>query len=267
MNERRTHDGGCMKTVLKIFMIQLITMLFFSTGFAADKTELTISAAASMKDALTQIQTMYAKENPGVSLIFNFGASGSLQQQIENGAPVDIFISAAEKQVNDLEKKKLLLDSSKMTLVENAVVLIVPKDSKLKGDFKLLASHSVKKIALGETKSVPVGQYSLEIIESLGIKDAVLPKAVFAKDVREVLTWVETGNVDAGIVYKTDALISKGKVAVIAEAPKGSHKKVTYPAAIIKDSKNAEAAKKFLAYLKGKKAEVVFTTLGFKTVK
>jgi molybdate transport system substrate-binding protein len=256
-----------MKIAVRICFIPIFFLLFLTDGFAAEKTELTISAAASLKDALTEIQMLYVKDNPGVSLVFNFGASGSLEQQIENGAPVDVFISAAEKQVNDLEKKNMILDGSKGILAENAVVLIVPKDSKLKGDFKLLASDAVKKIALGETKSVPVGQYSLEIFESLGIKDTVLPKAVFAKDVREVLTWVETGNVDAGIVYKTDALIAKGKVAVIAEAPKGSHKKVTYPAAVIKDSKHAAAAKQFLAYLKGKKAGDVFAKLGFVTVK
>jgi molybdate transport system substrate-binding protein len=244
-----------------------IVIAFSMNGFAADKTELTISAAASMKDALLEIQTIYEKEKPGVHLIFNFGASGSLQQQIENGAPVDVFISAAEKQVNDLEAKKLLLDNSRVMLVENAVVLIVPKDSKLKGDFKILTTDKVKKIALGETKSVPVGQYSLEIFNKLGIKDAIMPKAVFAKDVREVLTWVETGNVDAGIVYKTDALISKGKSVIIASAPKNSHKPVVYPAAIIKDSKNIVSAKDFLSYLKNKKSNAVFVKYGFVTVK
>jgi molybdate transport system substrate-binding protein len=234
---------------------------------AADKTELTISAAASMKDAMLDIQKIYEKEKPGVKLTFNFGASGSLQKQIENGAPVDLFISAAEKQMNDLDAKKLLLDGTKSTLVENDVVLIVPKDSKLRGDFKLLTSDMVKKIALGETKSVPVGQYSIEILEKLGIKDAALPKAVYAKDVREVLTWVETGNVDAGIVYKTDALISKGKSVIIASAPKDSHKPVIYPVAVIKDSKSVLAAKDFLAFLKSKKSGAVFTKFGFVTVK
>lgn len=229
---------------------------------AADKSEIIVSAAASMKDALLDIQKLYEKEKNGIKLTFNFGASGSLQQQIEQGAPVDLFISAAAKQVNDLKAKGLLDDATIRTLVENSVVLIVPNDSKLKGDFKMLASDGVKKIALGETKSVPVGQYSLEIFEKLAIKDTVLPKAVFAKDVREVLTWVETGNVDAGLVYKTDALISK-KVKVIAAAPIGSHQPVVYPAAVIKGSKNATSAKDFLTYLSSKKAQGIFVKYGF----
>jgi molybdate transport system substrate-binding protein len=235
--------------------------------FAADKTEITISAAASLRDAFIDIQKFYEHENPGTKLVFNFGAAGSLQQQIENGAPVDVFVSAAAKQVDELDKKGFLLNGSRITFVENSIVLVVPGDSKLKGDFNLLASDSVAKIALGETASVPVGQYSLEIFDSLGIRDRVLPKAVFAKDVREVLTWVETGNVDAGIVYKTDALVSKGKVIILASAPVGSHKPVIYPAAVLKDSKHAEAAKDFLAYLKSKKGNGIFVKYGFIPVK
>jgi molybdate transport system substrate-binding protein len=248
--------------------VAVVLLFTVSLGiFAADKTEITISAAASLKDAFLDIQKLYENDKPGEKLILNFGASGSLQQQIENGAPVDIFISAAAKQVDDLQKKGLLLDGSRVTLVENSVVLIVPGDSKLKGDFNLLASDSVKKIALGETASVPVGQYSLEIFDSMKIREKVLPKAVFAKDVREVLTWVETGNVDAGIVYKTDALISKGKIIVLASAPAGSHKPVIYPAAIIKDSKHAVEAKDFISYLKSKTGTEIFVKYGFVPVK
>jgi molybdate transport system substrate-binding protein len=129
-----------------------------------------------------------------------------------------------------------------------------------------LKNPAIKKIALGEVKSVPAGQYALEVLNTLKIRDEILSKAVYAKDVREVLTWVETGNVDAGIVYKTDALISKGKVVIAAIAPKGTHKSVVYPAAIVKDCKNQKAAQDFLSYLTDKKAQAVFAKYGFAKV-
>ncbi len=256
-----------MKKILYPIFIVLIACAALITvssgGNAGQKTELTVSAAASLKDALTDIEKLYIEDNPGVKLVFNFGGSGSLQRQIEQGAPVDIFISASLKQVSELASKKMIIESSVTTITANDIVLIVPIDSRLSGDFTLLSGSSVKRVALGETKSVPVGQYSLEILDALKIKEAVMAKAVFAKDVREVLTWVETGNADAGIVYKTDALIAKGKVRVIASAPAGTHKPVTYPAAVVSAGKNINMSRSFIAFLQGEKAQNVFLKYGF----
>ncbi|MEY8001076.1 molybdate ABC transporter substrate-binding protein [Clostridium sp. Mt-5] len=224
---------------------------------------LTVSAAASLKDSMNEIKQLYTKEHPNIAITYNFGASGTLQQQIEQGAPADIFMSAATKQMDELKSKNLLVNDTAKNLLQNDVVLIVPKDSSNIKTFDDLATDKAQKIALGEPKSVPVGQYSQEILTNLKLMDKVQPKAVYGKDVKEVLTWVETKNVDAGIVYKTDALVSK-KVNIIATAPEDSHNPVVYPAAVIKSSKNVDAAKDFLKFLSGDKAKAVFEKYGFK---
>ena len=227
------------------------------------KTELTVSAAISLKDALDEVKQVYGSANPGVSLAMNYGGSGTLQIQIEQGAPVDIFLSAAPKQMDALAAKGLLLDGTRGDLLRNDVVLIVPKDSSLQiASFQDLARTDIKKVALGEPATVPAGQYAKEVLTSLGIYDAVNAKAVLAKDVRQVLTYVETGNVDAGIVYATDAL-SSSKVNVVATAPENSHDPVIYPAAVVKDSKNPAAARAFLDFLSGAQARTIFQKYGF----
>lgn len=249
------------QTVYRLICVMALCVAISGIAIGAE-TELTVSAAASLKDVMPEIEKAYIKENPGVKLIFNFGSSGSLQKQIEQGAPVDVFVSASPKQMDELVTSKLIDKASVRTVARNEVVLIVPSSSILKGDFKLLATDSVKKVAVGETKTVPVGQYSLEVLNSLGIADAVLKKAVFAKDVREVLTWVETGNVDAGIVYRTDSLVSKDKVRVIATAPAGSHKPVTYPAGVVTASAHKTVAEKFVRFL-SEKGQPLFRKSGF----
>lgn len=231
---------------------------------STEKIELFVSAAASLTDVLGEISKMYSKEEPNIKLTFTFGSSGSLQTQIEQGAPSDIFISAAQKQMTALSEKGLIIPDTKKDLLINKVVVIVPKGSSTGiKSFKELAAEKVKKVALGEPKGVPVGQYSEEILSYLKIADKVKEKAVYASDVRQVLNWVETGNVDCGVVYATDAAIS-GKVDVIAEAPEDSHKPVIYPVAVIKSSKKADEAKKFLNFLSKDESKKVFEKYGFK---
>jgi molybdate transport system substrate-binding protein len=243
------------------------------SGFAggplprAAQTELTVSAAISLKDALDEAKQLYTSENPGVSVALNYGASGTLQLQIEQGAPVDIFLSAAPKQMDALDAKGLLLEGTRKNLLLNEVILVVPKDSTISiASFQDLAKPEVKRVALGEPATVPAGQYAKEVLISLGIYDAVNSKAILAKDVRQVLTYVETGNVDAGIVYATDAL-SSGKVKVAATAPANSHAPVVYPAAVIKASKNPAAARQFLDFLAGPRGGAIFQKYGFTLAK
>ena len=249
--------------------ILLLAVLLAGPGLAgagsqqAAKADLTVSAAISLKDVLDAVRKLYISENPAVSLAMNYGASGTLQLQIEQGAPVDVFVSAAPKQMDALAAKGLLLNGTRRDLLRNDVVLIVPKDSTSNiSYFKDLARPDVKQIALGEPATVPAGLYAKQVLTSLGIYDAVNAKAVLAKDVRQVLTYVETGNVDAGIVYSTDAL-SSSKVKVVATAPANSHDPVIYPAAVIKDSKNPAAARAFLDFLSGAQAAAIFTKYGF----
>ncbi len=228
-----------------------------------ESTELFISAAASLTDVLKELSTAYSAKEPNVKLTFTFGASGALQTQIEEGAPSDIFLSAAQKQMDALDKKSLLLDGTRKDLLINKVTLITPKGStKDLKSFDDVNTDKVKKIALGEPKSVPVGQYSEEIFTYLKCLDAVKKKAVYGSDVRQVLTWVESGDVDCGIVYATDAATSD-KIQVTSEAPNGSHTPVVYPAAVLKSSKNADAAKAFLAFLSSDEAKTLFVKYGF----
>ncbi|MGA8766491.1 MAG: molybdate ABC transporter substrate-binding protein [Candidatus Acidiferrales bacterium] len=229
----------------------------------AAKADLTVSAAISLKDALDEAKQIYAAANPNVAIAANYGASGTLQLQIEQGAPVDVFLSAAPKQMDALDTKGLLLAGTRKNLLRNEVVLIVPKDDSAGiSSFQDLTRADVKQIALGEPVTVPAGQYAKEVLTSLGIYDAVNSKAILAKDVRQVLTYVETGNVDAGIVYATDAM-SSAKVKVVASAPAKSHSPVIYPAAVIKASKNPAAARAFLDFLAGPRGRAVFQKYGF----
>lgn len=262
------------KIVLSSLVMFLATIILVMAGcglkakqtpIATVKTvTLTISAAASLTAAMGEIKTLYAKEKSNVTINYNFGASGALEQQIEQGASADLFFSAATKQMDILQKKGLIIDDTKVDLLGNTVVLVVKSDSTLAiSDFKNLGNTEIKKIALGEPKTVPVGQYSEEILKSLNKLDKIKARVVYGKDVKEVLTWVETGNVDAGIVYGTDAKSSK-KVKVVAEAGKDLYKTpVVYPVAVIKANKNVDDTKAFLKFLSSDKAKEVFVKYGF----
>jgi molybdate transport system substrate-binding protein len=255
------------KKIITLAITILILLVTF-TGCQSQKnitkeTELLISAAASMTDVLQEIAENYKAVDSTIKLTFTFGSSGALQAQIEEGAPADIFISAAQKQMTALEEKGLIINDSKKILLVNKIVLITPKDSNLSiTSFEDLTKDEVRKIALGEPNGVPVGQYSEEIFTSLGILDRVKEKAVYGSDVRTVLTWIETGEVDCGVVYATDAF-STDKVKIVSEAPEGSHKEVTYPVAIIKSSHNVERSQEFLNYLSTDEAINIFNKYGF----
>jgi molybdate transport system substrate-binding protein len=226
------------------------------------KTELTISAAISLKDSLDKIIQLYRAQTPDVAMHTNYGASGTLQRQAEEGAPVDIFVSASSDQMDALESEGLILAGTRFNLVRNSLVLIAPKGTHEISGFSDLTQPDVKTIAIGEPQTVPAGKYAKEVLTHFGIYDSVKPKLALAKDVRQVLTYVATGNADAGIVYATDARISS-QVVVVATAPADSHDPVVYPAAIMKSSKDAAAAKAFLEFLAGEKARAVFKKYGF----
>ncbi|MCR5215535.1 MAG: molybdate ABC transporter substrate-binding protein [Lachnospiraceae bacterium] len=234
-----------------------------TTETAKEPYELTILAAASLTDVCTELETMYETAHPECELTFSYGGSGALMAQIQEGAPCDVFISAAKKQMKTLDEASLMNSDSIVELLENKVVLIVPKDSKLTDlTFENLTLDEVKMVGLGEPSSVPVGQYAEEIFTSLGILDQVKAKANYGSDVRVVLSWVEEGAVDAGVVYATDAATSD-KIVVVAEAPEGSISKVIYPAGIVKASSHPEEASDFVAFLQSEEAMKVFEQYGF----
>jgi molybdate transport system substrate-binding protein len=243
-------------------------ILFFGLligNLAHAETPLTVSAAASLKEALTEIKAAYLRDHDGVTLTFNFGGSGLLQQQIENGAPVDAFISAAPRQMDALEQKGLLLTGTRRDLVSNTLVLIAPKNTSLINGFADLAKPEVKHVIIGDPKSVPAGTYAAEVFAFLKIREVVESKLVRALDVRQVLGAVATGNAEAGVVYLTDVKASEN-VRMVATAPAGSHARIVYPVAVIKDTKHAEAASAFVEFLAGTAARAVFTKHGFNAI-
>lgn len=237
-----------------------------SASPAAEPVELTVLAAASLTDVCNEIKTLYEQEHPEVTLLFSYGGSGALQSQIEEGAPADLFISAAAKQMTALDEQGLMDSDTIVTLLENKVVLIVPKDSKLDiASFEDVTKAEITMIGLGEPGSVPVGQYAEEIFTYLGTLEEIKDKANYGTDVRTVLAWVETGAVDCGVVYATDAYTSE-LVKIVCEAPEGSCRQVLYPAGIVGDSENQEAAQEFLNYLQSEEIMELFGSYGFTPV-
>jgi molybdate transport system substrate-binding protein len=229
--------------------------------------ELNVSAALGLKEALLDIQKDYEINHPNIKIIYNLAAAGVLQSQIEQGAPADIFISAATNQVDALAKNNLIDTATRKNLVSNELVLIVPKDSSLGlTGFNDLAKTTVAHYGLGEPKTVPAGQYGIEVMKHLGIWDEVKNKAVLAKDVRTILSYVETGDTDAGIVFSTVAATSN-KVKVIATAPKDSHDPIVFPGVILTNSKHHDAAQEFLNYLTSPSGMKVFQKYGFTEIK
>jgi molybdate transport system substrate-binding protein len=240
-------------------LFALTAVLFGCPGAA--QTELTISAAASLKDAIVEAESAYRQSGAMIVFANNFGSSGTLAAQIDQGAPVDVFISAAAKPMDDLAASGLIVTGTRRNLLRNTLVLIAPLDSKLR-DFQGLTDRSIRLIALGDPASVPAGQYGKQTLMSFHLWEQLSAKFVLGKDVRQVLTYVETGNADAGLVYATDAQ-SSGKVRVVVTAPDSTHDPIVYPVAIVKGGHNEEAARRFVEFLGIPKAQAIFVKHGF----
>jgi molybdate transport system substrate-binding protein len=243
-------------------MVMLIcTILPSCKGKEQKQQDIMIGAAASLKPVMEKLQTMYQEKDKTVRLVFSFASSGTIEQQIRQGAPIDLFISASDLQMQSLAEDKLIIEDSKVDLVRNQVVLITPVDSKLElSGFKDVPEASA--IAIGDPESVPAGKYACEVFEYYNIWNDINAIVTYAKDVTEVLAWVSSGNVDAGVVYATDAVTSKA-VTVAAVAPEESHSKVVYPAALVTSTKQEAAARDFLDYLSSEDAGEVFSEYGF----
>ncbi|MEH2045575.1 molybdate ABC transporter substrate-binding protein [Nostoc sp.] len=251
--------GIAIAGLLLAFGLPLITP---SPVIAQSNNSILVSAAASLKEALEEIKPLYQQNKSNINISYNFGASGALQQQIEQGAPADIFISAGKKQVDALEEKGLLLPGSRTNLANNRLVLIVAQDVVGINSFYNLTDSKIKKIAIGEPRSVPAGQYGEQVLKKLKLYDRLKSKFVFANNVRQVLAAVESGNAEAGLVYATDAKISN-KVKVVVAADDKFHSPIVYPVAIIKSSKNLSAAKEFVQFLSGSEVKTVLRKYGF----
>jgi molybdate transport system substrate-binding protein len=222
---------------------------------------LTISVAASLTETIGEIETQYRQTHANVDFRNNFGGSGMLAREIEQGAPVDVFLAAAAGPMDELQAKGLIDAGSRHDLLRNTLVLIAPSGSGLQG-FAGLTENSVRQIALGDPGSVPAGQYGNETLTALKLYDRVKGKIVLAKDVRQVLTYVETGNADAGLVYATDAQ-NDARVRIVATAPEETHEPIVYPVAVVGAGRESGAAQQFVEYLQSPTAAAIFVKHGF----
>ena len=234
---------------------------------AQQPTELLVAAAASLKNVFEEdLIPLYQSQNPDVVIRGTYDSSGKLQAQIEGGLETDLFVSAAQKQMDLLEKGGRIDSDSRTELLENKVVLIVPADSTADWDsFEDITQAEI--IALGDPSSVPAGQYAEEALTSLGIWEQIQDRVSFGTNVTEVLSQVAEAGAQAGIVYATDAAGRADQVRVVAEAPEGSlSKRVIYPAAVLKSSEDPAQAQSFLEFLTGEEAGALFEARGFDAV-
>lgn len=225
--------------------------------------EITVFAAASLTDSLKEIATSYEKAT-GEKVRFNFAASNTLAHQIQAGAPADIFFSADAAKMDALDAAGLIARETRKNLLGNSLVIITPADGPAIANAKDLAGPTIKHLSIGDPRAVPAGIYAKAWLEKAGLWAVLQRKIVPAESVRTALAVVESGNAQAGIVYKTDAAISK-KVKIVMEIPPPETPAIIYPAAVLKDSRKAVAARKFLAHLAEKEAADTFTRFGFST--
>lgn len=244
----------------KLLLPLALTLVLAAPARAGD---LTVSAAASLTEAFTAVKDAFAKERPGVTITFNFGASGALLAQMEQGAPVDVFASADQKTMDQAVEKKLIDAATRVNFAGNALVLATPADNPAKvKDLAGLVSPAVTRVAIGNPDSVPVGRYTKAALTRAGLWDALSPKFIPAETVRQVLDYLARGEADAGFVYGTDAKQSGAKVAVIAEVPVETP--VTYPIAVLAGSASKADAAAFVAFVAGPKGQEILAGYGFK---
>lgn len=253
-----------------LFFCLLPVCLMLCCTFRAHADEgqaITVSAAISLKNAFEAIGKEFQTHCPGTVLHFNFGASGDLMMQIEAGVPVDVFASASLKEMEELKQKKLLLNDSFSRCAANGMVLIAPlKAPAVLNSFNDLNTHGVKRIAIANPKTSPAGRYAQEVLEYFQLGDLMKEKLIFAGNVRQVLDYVARDEVDAGIVFSSDALAVADKVRIATTAPAGSHKPVVYPIALLKQAQNQSLAEAFIRFVSSDNGQLILKTYGFNAV-
>jgi molybdate transport system substrate-binding protein len=249
-----------------LIAIVMIMPLVSCADKQGENITLNISASAVLTDALAEVNALYTDKNSNIDIVENYTSAGTIQSQIENGADCDVFFSANVKNMDNLQNKGLILTDTRRNILSNMLVLIVPSSNTRNiSSFNGLTENAIKLVAIGDPSAVSAGIYAQKLFELLGISQALSDKLLLASTVREVLTYVETGNVDAGLVFLSDALTSS-KVIVVDMAPDEINSQIVMTAAIIKASKNAEAAKDYLSFLSGAEAMAIFDKYGFSAV-
>ncbi|TGC07308.1 molybdate ABC transporter substrate-binding protein [Methanolobus halotolerans] len=229
----------------------------------AQDTTITVSAAVSLAEAFTAMEKEFEAENPSIDLMFNFASSGMLRSQIEGGAPIDVFASAAQDQMDMLAAKGLIYDDTREDFVENSIVLIVPKGNKFGiTGMEDLRKPEVKTIAIGNPETVPAGKYAKESMTTAEIWDNVSGKMLMGENVKQVLVYVERGETDAGFVFSTDALTAQaGTIEVITSVPVSTP--ITYPIAVVSSTTHLEESQKFVDFITGENGRIILEQYGF----
>jgi molybdate transport system substrate-binding protein len=247
---------------MKSLVGALALVLLGATGAPAQ--EMTLSVAISLKEVTEELGRAFTTMHPGVTLRYNLGASGDLQKQIEAGAPVDLFLSAAQRQMDELEKQGLIVAATRRAFARNALVVIKPADSRVDiAKAADLLDARVGRVAIGNPRSVPAGQYAEESLRALGLWDRLQPKLVFAENVRQALDYVARGEVDAGFVYATDAAARAQGVKEAFRPPDDSYRPVVYPGAVVSASRQTTLAEAFLDLMSRPAGRTVLSRFGF----
>ena len=250
-----------MTNLKSIIMLLLGTMIIWQAPARADQ-ELIVSAAASLTNAMREVAGQFETTHPGTKILCNFAASGSLLQQMAHGAPVDVFAAADQKTMNQAQEKGFIVMASRKNFVSNNLVLIAPEKSSLPlVGLKDLASPEVKRGALGNPETVPVGRYTQEALTKAGLWETLKPKFIYGESVRQVIDYVSRGEVEAGFVFATDAAIAKGKVKTVVQCQ--GHQPIIYPVALVAASKKQALAQSFLDFILSPAAREIFKRYGF----
>ena len=257
-----------MKVIIGIMFICMSVLFLSAADITADKdsdpgTTITVSAAASLTEAFDELVSEFENENPDINVELNLASSGSLRMQIEAGAPIDVFASASEKHMDVLDSKGMIDNSSRADFATNSLVLVVPGTSDAAiTNINDLTNSEVKKLTIGHPDTVPVGKYAKQSLTEAGIWEEVESKIIFAEHVKQALTYVETGEVDAGFVYMTDFENSgSGNINLVCKAPLSSE--IIYPIAVVESSENKEEANRFVDFVTGEKGQMILHSYGF----
>jgi molybdate transport system substrate-binding protein len=232
----------------------------------AAATELVVSAAISLKDALAELAPAFEAAHPGVTLRLNLGASGDLEKQIEAGAPVDVFLSAGRRQLDQLARRRLIREETRVVVAGNALVVVAPVRSRLAlATAADLFRPAVRRVVIGNPKTVPAGEYAEESLRALGVWERLAERLVLAENVRQALEYVARDEVDAGLVYRTDAATRTTEVRVAFTLPASSHAPIVYPGAVTRDTRDPALGGALLDWLVSPVGRAAFARYGFRT--
>ncbi|MEW6106877.1 MAG: molybdate ABC transporter substrate-binding protein [Bacillota bacterium] len=252
---------------LGVVCVIVAALLTAATGaMAGARREITVGAGAGLLDALELIKSSFEAANPGIAVSFTFASGGAITAQVKQGAPLDaVVFPAGGGHMDTLEREGFIVPKTRFVAARDKIVLVVPGDAKVAGDpWKWLSSPSVRKIAIGDPRTVPAGAYAMQVLQHMGLDKLLAERLVYARTVRQVLTYVELGDADAGLVYGS-TLYKSTKAKAIAEAPSGSHECVVFEGAMVKGTKHEREVQRFLAYLRSPEARKALEQCGFGT--